>query len=187
MPTLAVTRPAILTRRDAARFLAVSASLMKKWHRKRVGPRCIKRGGSQTGRAVYRLDTLEAWVEAGCPMEPWEKAAATTSTPEAVAAHPITPRVKAGKTPAKKRPSGSANRPRVHKKPPSEGGIDGAAYPRPQGRQRQRSRTGGTGGKTAERARIAPGKRGLEDSFFRPSTVEARPASGRRATAAGGR
>ena len=157
-PTVAVIFPEIVTRRRAAKMLAVSTSLLKKWNRKKIGPPCIKRGANkETSRAVYRLDLLQKWVEAGCPMEPWGESLPTNTKPAPVAALQITPRVKTGKPPAMKRPPTGANRSRVKEpKPPREGGIDGgAAYPRPPGRQRQRRRVGGAGEKSAERPRTA--------------------------------
>lgn len=185
-PTVAVIFPEIVTRRRAAKMLAVSTSLLKTWNRKKIGPPCIKRGAKQTGRAVYRLDLLQAWVEAGCPMEPWGEAPSTNTKPAPVAALQITPRVKTGKPPENKRPPIDANRSRVKEpKPPREGGIDGgAAYPRPPGRQRQRRRVGGAGGKSAERPRITNGKAGLADPLQRPSTVAQKSPRGRGVTAA---
>lgn len=187
-PTVAVIFPEIVTRRRAAKMLAVSTSLLKTWNRKKIGPPCIKRGAKQTGRAVYRLDLLQAWVEAGCPMEPWGEAPSTNTKPAPVAALQITPRVKTGKPPENKRPPIDANRSRVKEpKPPREGGIDGPAYPRPPGRQRQRSRAGGVGEKTAERARIPNTKTRVEAPLQRPPKVEARPPRARGLTAAGHR
>ena len=188
-PTVAVIFPEIVTRRRAAKMLAVSTSLLKTWNRKKIGPPCIKRGANkETGRAVYRLDLLQAWIEAGCPMEPWGDAPPTNTKPAPVAARQITPRVKAGKPPAKKRPPIDANRSRVKEpKPPREGGNDGTAYPRPPGRQRQRSRAGGVGGKTAERAQIPNTKTRVEAPLLRPPKVEARPPRARGLTAAGHR
>ena len=186
-PTVAVIFPEIVTRRRAAKMLAVSTSLLKTWNRKKIGPPCIKRGANkETGRAVYRLDLLQAWVEAGCPMEPWGDTPATNTKPAPVAARKITPNVKAGKPPEKKKPSSGANRPKV-RKTAEEGGIDEPSYCRPAGRQCQRRRAGGAGGKGAQRARITNAKTGVEAPLLRPSKVEARPPRARGLTAAGRR
>jgi hypothetical protein len=61
--------PAILTREQAAIYLARSVETLRRWARLDIGPVFLKQSPDRQGRCLYRRSDLDAWVAAGCRLD----------------------------------------------------------------------------------------------------------------------
>jgi hypothetical protein len=61
--------PAILTRAEAARYLARSVETLRRWARLDCGPAFLKQSPGRQGRCLYRRSDLDAWVAGGCRLD----------------------------------------------------------------------------------------------------------------------
>ncbi|MFM7138169.1 MAG: helix-turn-helix transcriptional regulator [Planctomycetota bacterium] len=53
---------ALLTTRQAAELVGLSAKTLRQLRCDRAGPRCLKLGASRQARTVYRRSDLERWI-----------------------------------------------------------------------------------------------------------------------------
>jgi hypothetical protein len=63
------SRPAVLTREQAADFLGLAESTLRKWWTLDVGPRGIKLGTDSRSSVRYAIAELERWVADGMPLD----------------------------------------------------------------------------------------------------------------------
>jgi predicted DNA-binding transcriptional regulator AlpA len=56
--------PSMLTSPQAAGFLGISPQTLRKWRCDGTGPRFVRLGTGRRSRAAYRLEDLQAWLEA---------------------------------------------------------------------------------------------------------------------------
>jgi len=63
MTTASHITPALLTTREAARFLGLTPKTLTKWRWLGSGPKYIRLGDSPGARVAYRVEDLEVWIE----------------------------------------------------------------------------------------------------------------------------
>jgi hypothetical protein len=63
LPALSTEAP-LLTRREAARVVGLSATALRDLAHRREGPRFLKRGPARQARCLYTLADLHAWLAA---------------------------------------------------------------------------------------------------------------------------
>ncbi|WP_454728534.1 helix-turn-helix transcriptional regulator [Cellulosimicrobium protaetiae] len=62
--TATKTRPTLLTCADTAERLGVSTSTLADWRLKGTGPEFVRLGDGPRAHIRYRLDVLDAWLDA---------------------------------------------------------------------------------------------------------------------------
>ena len=59
---LSLRDDALLSTRQAAELVGLSAKTLRQMRCERSGPRCLKLGASRQARTVYRRSDLERWI-----------------------------------------------------------------------------------------------------------------------------